>query len=91
MYVYVWHDNIAKGDHECVEGVMESDCAHADSRPNAFIAESNLHCDTDIYISDSYMRIADSSSSSSSNSSSSSSSSSSGSMCIADSNVLRRY
>jgi len=48
----VWHDNIAKGDHECVERVMESDSALADS--NAFIADSNMHCDTDTYISDSY-------------------------------------
>jgi hypothetical protein len=78
----VWHDNIARGDHECVEGVMESECALADS--NAFIFEGNMHCDdTDTYISDSNMLIADSSSSSSSSSSSI--------MRIADSNVLCRY
>jgi hypothetical protein len=53
----MWHDNIARGDHECVEGVMESDCALADS--NEFNAESNMHCDTDTYISDSNMHIAD--------------------------------
>jgi len=47
----VWHGSIAKGDHECMEGVMEYDCALADS--NAFIADSNMHCDTDRYISDS--------------------------------------
>jgi hypothetical protein len=52
----MWHDNIVWGDHECVEEVMESDCAFADS--NAFIAESNVHCDTDTCLSDSYMRIA---------------------------------
>jgi len=59
----VWHDNIARDDHECVEGVMESDCALADS--NAFIAESNMHCDTDTdaYVSDSNMCIAGGSSS----------------------------
>ena len=71
----MWHDNIAMCDHECVEGAVESDCALADS--NAFIAESNMHCDTDAYISDSNMCIASSSSSSS--------------MCIADSKVLCRY
>lgn len=58
----MWHDSIARGDHECVEGVMESNCALADS--NTFIAESNMHCDTDAYVSDSNMCIAGSSSSS---------------------------
>ena len=57
----MWHDNFARGDHDCVEGVMESNCALADS--DAFAAESNVHCDTDTYISESNKCIADSSSS----------------------------
>jgi hypothetical protein len=66
----VWHDNIARGDHENVEGVVEYDCALADHN-NAFIAETDVHCVTDTYISDGNMSIAGSSTNNSSSSSSS--------------------
>jgi hypothetical protein len=83
----VWHENIARGDHEYLEGVMESDCALVDHN-NALYAESNVHCDTDTYISDGNMCIAGSSSN---NNNSSSTSSSSSGIWIADSNMLYRY